>query len=107
ISAGAQLTVGNLPIPFVSNSLAKQMATKLQRGSISNVTGPTLAKISRNGAPSSLITNFASNYSQNNNGKMFQTSAVSFSSPSQSAIIQLAQATIQLAKSVIASYGSR
>jgi RHS repeat-associated protein len=45
ISAGVQVTVGNLPIPFVSNSLAKQMATKLQRGSISNVSGPTMAKI--------------------------------------------------------------
>ncbi|QHP67453.1 hypothetical protein EI171_08440 [Bradyrhizobium sp. LCT2] len=107
IAAGAQLTVGNLPIPFVSNSLAKQMATKLQRGSISNVTERTLSKISRNGAPGSVITNFASNYAQSYGGKLFQSSATSLTSPSQSGIIQLAQATIQLARSVIASYKAR
>jgi RHS repeat-associated protein len=107
IAAGAQLTVGNLPIPFVSNSLAKQMATKLERGSISNVSGSTLAKISSNGAPNSVMTNYANNYAQSNSGRMFQSSAVSFTSPSQSGIIQLAQATIQLARSVIASYKGR
>jgi hypothetical protein len=107
ISAGAQLTVGNVPIPFISNSLAKQMATKLERGSISNVSGATMAKITRNGAPSSMMTNVATNYAQNNSGRGFQSSGISFTSPSQSGIIQLAQATIQLARSVIASYKGR
>ena len=37
LSASVQLTVGNAPIPFVSNSLSKQIATKLERGTIRNV----------------------------------------------------------------------
>jgi RHS repeat-associated protein len=106
ISTGAQGTVGTLPIPFVSNSLAKQMATKLDRRIISDVSGPTLSKITKSGAPSSMVTNYASNYAQSKFNTGVST-GVSFTSPSQSPIIQLARAAIQLAQSAIASYKSR
>ena len=108
LSASVQLTVGNAPIPFVSNSLSKQIATKLERGTIRNVKDATLNKIMRTEAPSSIIGSFATNYAQSySGGKMPQMPSVSFTSPSQSGIIQLAQATIQLAQSVIASYKAR
>jgi hypothetical protein len=108
LSASVQLTVGNAPIPFVSNSLAKQIATKLERGTIRNVQDATLNRIVRSEAPSAIIGNFATNYAQTySGGRMSQIPSISFSSPSQSAVIQLARAAIQLAQSVIASYKSK
>lgn len=113
VAFGTQLALGPLPMPFVSGGpLAKQMATKLQRGTISNVSNATLGKIMRAGAPGDFAGNFASSYLQtrlnNSNSNYANTArvlstALSTSSPSLSMTISIAQSAIQLAKAVIAS----
>jgi hypothetical protein len=46
IAGGTQLALGFLPIPFIgSSALAKQMATKLEKGTISRVSNNTMTKI--------------------------------------------------------------
>ncbi len=46
ISGGTQLALGWLPIPFIgASSLEKQMATKLEKGTISRVSNSTMTKI--------------------------------------------------------------
>jgi RHS repeat-associated protein len=115
VAFGSQLALGNLPLPFISaGSLEKQMATKLQRGLISNVSNPTLAKIMVNQAPGAFAGNFATNYVQTkfNNANLSRfnlgtaaslSTALSMSTPSLGTTIAFAQAAIQLARSVIAA----
>jgi RHS repeat-associated protein len=113
IAGGTQLGLGFLPIPFISSSaLAKQMATKLDKGTISHVSNNTMSKIAVSNARGSVVGNFATNYAQTqfNNLNLSSTrtyaSALSMALPgsSLSTTINIAQAAIQLAQSVIASY---
>jgi RHS repeat-associated protein len=110
VAFGTQLAVGSLPIPILSGSaLSKQIATKLQREMISNVSNATLSKIGISNAPGSLVGNFTATFAQsrfnsvNLNTVKGISSALS-GSPSVSQTISLAKAAIQLAQSVIASY---
>ena len=114
VAFGTQLALGSLPIPIISGSaLSKQIATKLQRGTISNVSNATLSKIGMSNAPGSVVGNFTANFAQtqfnnanfNLNTARGISAALSMGSPSVSQTIVLAKAAIQLAKSVIASYG--
>jgi RHS repeat-associated protein len=110
VAFGTQLAVGSLPIPIISSSaLSKQIATKLQRGTISNVSNATLSKIGVSNAPGSVIGNFTTNFAQTrfNNANLNTVKGISAAlsgSPSVSQTISLARAAIQLAQSVIASY---
>jgi RHS repeat-associated protein len=111
---GIQLAVGPLPIPFISSSLEKQMATKIQRGVISQVSNATLGKIMTSGAPKDFAGNFAASYVQtqfspsnyNLNSARGISTALSMNSPSLSTTITLAKAAISLAQSVIASHSN-
>jgi RHS repeat-associated protein len=115
VAVGTQLALGELPLPFIAaGSLEKQMATKLQRGLISNVSNPTLGKIMMSQTPGSFVGNFGTSYVQtqvNANVSRFNintvsglSTALSASSPSFSATIAVAQAAIRLAQTVIATY---
>ena len=115
IAGGIQLGLGFLPIPFIgSSALAKQMGTKLEKGTISRVSNNTMTKIAASNAPGSFVGNFATNYAQTqfNNLNLGSTrnyaSALSMALPgsSLSTTISIAQAAIHLAQSVIASYKS-
>jgi RHS repeat-associated protein len=113
---GVQFALGSLPIPIISaGPLQKQIATKLQKGIISNVSGQTLNKIAISNVPGSFVGNFATNYVQGRIGNANVTSiggyqgistALSMSQPgsSVSLTISLAKAAIQLAQVVIAAY---
>jgi RHS repeat-associated protein len=117
ISGGTQLAVGWLPIPFISgSSLERQIATKLERGSISRVSGSTLTKIAISNAPGSFVGNFATNYAQTrfssafNSSSSYQSAAMALSSnlpgSSLSTTINIARVAIQLAQAVLSSYKS-
>jgi RHS repeat-associated protein len=118
VAFGGQFALGEPPFPFMSASpLEKQMATKLQRGLISNVSTPTLGKIMTYQAPGTVSGNFTTTYAQTqvNNANLgrFNLStvggisyALSMSSPSLATTIAIAQAAISLAQSVIASYSA-
>jgi RHS repeat-associated protein len=116
---GAQLALlGELPLPFIAaGPLEKQIATKLQRGLISNVTNPTLGKIMASQAPGTFAGNYATTYvqTQANNAGLGNynlstvggiSAALQYSAPSLSTTIALAKAAISLAQSVIASYSA-
>jgi hypothetical protein len=116
VAFAGQMALGELPFPFMSASpLEKQVSTKLQRGLISNVTTPTLAKIMINQVPGTYAGNLATSYAQtqvnsaNPSGFNLNTVgglsyALSMSNPSLATTIAIAQAAISLAQSVIASY---
>jgi RHS repeat-associated protein len=111
VAGATQLGLGFLPIPFTS-ALTKQITTKLEKGIISRVSNNTMTKIAASNAPGSFVGNFATNYAQTqfNNLNLGSTrnyaSALSMALPgsSLSTTISIAQAAIQLAQSVIASY---
>jgi hypothetical protein len=90
--------------------LTKQIATKLENGTISSVSNKTLGKIMMSGAPSDAVGSFTTSYVRtklNNlnlgNLQNYKT-AVSVVAPNVSLTIGLAQASIQLARSVIAGH---
>src|SRR5262249_8284001 len=85
LGSGTQLAVGNLPVPMISgSSLSKQIATKLQKGTISNVSDATLTKIAASNAPGSVVQNFTTNFVQNQVGRYIPAQGFS---PSFSAAI--------------------
>jgi RHS repeat-associated protein len=118
VAFGTQLALGELPIPFISaGPLAKQMATKLEKGTISNVSNATLGKIMTSGAPGDFAGNYASNYVQTQVNKVnlnnFNldtarsiSTALSIGIPSLSTTIALANVAVSLAQNVIASHSS-
>ena len=117
VAFGSQLVLGELPLPFISASpLTKQIATKLENGSISNVSNATLGNIVTSGAPADFAGNFATSYIQSHvnvgnindfqNYESVASMALSTASPSLSLTISLAQATIELAQTVIAAHSS-
>jgi RHS repeat-associated protein len=118
IAGGTQLGLGFLPIPFIgSSALAKQMATKLEKGTISRVSNNTMTKIAISNAPGSVVGNFATNYAQTqvnnfasgssrNYGSIATALSMVLPGSGLSTTISIAQAAIQLAQNVIASYKS-
>ena len=116
IAGGTQLGLGFLPIPFIgSSALAKQMATKLEKGSISRVSNNTMTKIAASNAPGSFVGNFATTYAQTqfnnfasgssrNYGSVASALSMALPGSSLSTTISIAQAAIQLAQSAIATY---
>jgi hypothetical protein len=101
------------PALFISASpLTKQIATKLGKGTISNVSGATLGNIMVSGAPDDFVGNFTTSYMQTqvNNFHALQnfqagvSTAMSAISPSLSLTIGIAEAAIGLAKAVIAAH---
>jgi hypothetical protein len=115
VAFGTQLALGELPLPFISTSpLTKQLATKLGKGTISNVSNAALTNVMVSGAPADFIGSLTTSYVQTQTGNShantsqnFQaglSTAMSIASPSLSLTIQLAQAAISLAKAVIAAH---
>lgn len=91
------------------------MTTKLEKGTISRVGDNTLNKIAISNAPGSFVGNFATNYAQTqfnnpnlgssrNYGSVASALSMALPGSSLSTTISIAQAAIQLAQSVIASY---
>jgi hypothetical protein len=113
IAGGTQLGLGFLPIPFIgSSALSKQMATKLEKGTISRVSSNTMSKIAISNAPGSFVGNFTTSYAQTQFNSLNLGStrnyagalSMALSGSSLATTVSIARAAIQLAQSVIASY---